>query len=644
MSTPQPAPTPPLAPAVPLAARGGLRPLDLRSVRLDPAGLLGARQQLNGSATIPHLIAELERTGAIDNFRRLAGTKDVPYRGLLFSDSDVYKSIEAIAWEIGRTGAGEFDAWLDEVIGLMAAVQQPDGYLNTWIQGLHPDKKLQVLEWNHELYMLGHWVQAGIALDRATGRRDLLTLAEAFVALVWQTFGPGGERDGVCGHEEIETALVELYRHTGEPRHLTLAQHFIDQRGRGILDGGGMGQRYFQDHAPVREALDPTGHAVRQLYLNAGVTDVLLETGEQALADAMREQWERAHERKMYITGAFGSRHRDEAFGNDYELPSDRAYAETCASIADLQWTWRMMLASSTTPDPRHADVIERELHNAMPASLDDSGTRFFYSNPVQRRPDRFSEGSAPAERVSWYECPCCPPNIARLMAQLSSYVAAEGDGTLELFQFAACEIHVPAGLGSGVLRVETDYPRTGIVRLVVDGELTGAVGVRVPGWVTRGVVRSGGDERELTADERAAGRVELAADQVHGAEIEFDLTPRWTASHPRVDATRGCVALERGPIVYCVEQVDVPEAEVDDLRITVSSLVSEEDEVAGIAPALVVRAAVHADRGPLLRPASDVGETETDEGDRQIDVRLVPFASWGNRGPGAMRIWLPLA
>lgn len=626
-----------LAPAVPRAATG-LRPLDIRSVRLDPNGLLGARQALNGSATIPHLIAELERTGAVDNFRRLAGASDAEYRGLLFSDSDVYKTIEAIAWEIGRTGTTEFDAWLDEVIGLMAVVQQPDGYLNTWIQGLHPDKKLQVLEWNHELYMLGHWLQAAIALDRASGRRDLLDLAEKFVALVHRLFGPpdpaddgrSDRRDGICGHEEIETALIELHRHTGEPRHLALAEHLINQRGRGILDGGGMGQRYFQDHAPVRESFDPTGHAVRQLYLNAGVTDLLLETGEQALADAMAQQWDRAHERKMYITGAFGSRHRDEAFGNDYELPSDRAYAETCATIADIHWTWRMMLAGGAA-DRRHADVIERELHNAMPAALDESGTRFFYSNPVQRRPDRFSEGNAPAERVAWYECPCCPPNIGRLLAQLSAYVAAVGEG-LEIFQYTACEIDLPDGTGTGVLRIETGYPRTGLVRLVVDGELTAPLGLRVPGWVEAGAVRVGGVERALTTDELASGRVELAAERVHGAEIEFVLEPRWTQSHPRVDATRGCLALERGPIVFCVEQVDLAGAKVDDLRVDPHAPVTVLDD------AVLITAGLVADRGPLLRAAG----SSVDEPQTQVEVRMVPFATWGNRGPGAMRIWLP--
>ncbi len=262
----------------------------------------------------------------------------------------------------------------------------------TWTQGVHPDKKFAELEWTHELYVLGHMVQAAVALDRAAGRDDLLKLARRFVDLVERRFGSAGE-EGICGHPEIETALVELYRHTGEQRHLQLAQRMIDLRGKGLLKAGSFGARYFQDHAPVREATSAVGHAVRQFYLNAGVTDVYLETGEDALLNAMRAQWSSAHERKMYISGAFGSRHRDEAFGDDYELPSDRAYAETCATIADLQWTWRMQLASGGAV---YADVIEREIHNALAASVDATGTRFFYSNPLQLRPDRYSEENAP--------------------------------------------------------------------------------------------------------------------------------------------------------------------------------------------------------------------------------------------------------
>ncbi len=640
--------TPRSTPALPRADRAALRPLDLSSVRLHREGALGAWQELNAAATIPHCIAQLETSGVLDNFRRVIGESGAPHRGFVFADSDLYKVIEAVAWEIGRSGTTVHDAWLEEMIALIGRVQEPSGYLHTWIQGVHPEKKFAELHWTHEMYVLGHWIQAGIALDRTTGRSELLERSVRFVDLVERRFGPGRE-DGIPGHPEIETALVELYRHTGEERHLRLAQHLVDQRGRGILPGGALGTHYFQDHAPVREAVDPLGHAVRQLYLNAGVTDLFLETGEDALLSVMREQWDRAHERKMYLSGAFGSRHRDESFGNDYELPSDRAYAETCATIADLHWTWRMMLAGE---DHRYADVIEREIHNALAASVDTSGIRFFYSNPMQRRPDRFDEENAPAERQEWYSCACCPPNIARVIAQLGAYIAGyreEAQGpVLELLQFADSSIILPPDVGSGTLRVATDYPVSGRIRLALDPTAevspSARLALRIPGWVRAGKVGiAGGQPRDLTAAELASRRLELGAGQIDGAVVDLEMTPRWTASHPRVDATRGCLALERGPIVYCLEQVDMPAGvEVDDVRIARGTPALEEPSSSPgrRAPDLVLRVTARTVVESLYGDADAAAGAPASD---PVDVTAVPFATWGNRGPGAMRIWLPL-
>jgi len=625
------------APALPRTQRrSGLRPLDLSAVQLHPRGALGAWQELNASATIPHCIAQLEASGVLDNFRRLHGESGASYRGFVFADSDLYKVIEAVAWEIGRTGTTEHDAWLDEMVALIARTQEPSGYLHTWIQGVHPEKKFSELHWTHEMYVLGHWLQAGIALVRTAGRTDLLDLAQRFVDLVERRFGPGRE-DGIPGHPEIETALVELYRVTGEQRHLDLAQHLVDQRGRDILPGGGFGPRYFQDHLPVREAVDPTGHAVRQLYLNAGVTDLFLETGEAVLGTVMREQWERVHSRKMYLSGAFGSRHRDESFGNDYELPSDRAYAETCATIADLHWTWRMMLAGD---DPRYGDVIEREIHNALAASIDATGTRFFYSNPLQRRPDRFDEENAPAERQEWYSCACCPPNIARTIAQLGAYVAAVREdahgASLEVLQLAEMSVALPAEVGAGTLHVDTEYPASGALRLRLEPLVAapGArLGVRIPGWVRSGTVRAAdGSTRPLSPAELAHQRLELPLAEVDGTSLSLDMPPRWTRSHPRVDAIRDCLALERGPLVHCLEQVDMPRGiEVDDLRVPAGSEPAVRED-GTIAVSLLHRP----DDGALYRAAEDVPPATP------VTVTTTPFARWGNRDSGAMRIWLP--
>ncbi|OJX97668.1 MAG: hypothetical protein BGO96_11975 [Micrococcales bacterium 73-15] len=620
------------------------RPLGLGEVRL-AGGALADWQQLNASATIPHCIVKIEEWGILDNLRRVVGESGKDFRGFWFADSDLYKVIEAVAWEIARTGTTEFDAWLDDVIGLVGRVQEPTGYVHSYHQGVAPESKFRQLDLTHEMYVLGHMIQAGVALARANGRTDLLEMSRRFADLVDRRFGPGRER-GICGHPELETALVELYRETGERRYLDLAAHQIEERGRGLLKTGGFGARYFQDHAPVREARDAVGHAVRQIYLNTGVIDVYLELGDATLLDAMDAQWASAHERKMYISGAFGSRHRDEAFGDDYELPSERAYAETCATIADLHWTWRMLLAGGGAGPAAYAETMEREIHNALAASIDATGTRFFYSNPLQLRPDRFSEENAPRERADWYVCACCPPNIGRVVAQLAAYVASvtgstpEAPATLWVHQLASADIDLPAGLGGGVVRIRTDYPHDGVVTIDVVGDGAGEaaadapaaaeLAVRVPSWSAASVLH-GPDGTSAPRGEDGYARLPL----VPGASyrLEVDLTPRLTRAHHRVDALRGTLAVERGPLVHCVEQADLPAGvAVDDLVLLPDTAPVLNDD-----GTLTLTCAVLPEQDGLY-PAA--GATPAATG--RIEVRAIPFSTWGNRTPGAMKVWLP--
>ncbi|PWD51813.1 glycoside hydrolase family 127 protein [Serinibacter arcticus] len=622
-----------VAPAAPVAAVADHRGLDLAAVRLTH-GPLAEWQELNAAATIPHCIAQLETSGVLDNFRRVVGESGAEFRGFWFADSDLYKVIEAVGWEIARTGTEEFDAWLDDVVGLVARTAEPSGYVHTYIQGVAPEKKFVQLELTHEMYVLGHMIQAAVALSRANGRDDLLRLARSFADLVDRRFGPGRE-DGICGHPEIETALVELYRHTGEERYLRLAERMVDLRGRGLLPVGGLGARYFQDHAPVREATSAVGHAVRQLYLNAGVTDVYLETGDATLMSAMDAQWASVHERKMYISGAFGSRHRDEAFGDDYELPSERAYAETCATIADLHWTWRMLLAGGAAGAATFAETIEREIHNALAASIDASGTRFFYSNPLQQRPDRYSEENAPRTRTPWYVCACCPPNIARTVAQLSCYVASSTADTLWVHLLAGAEIDLPEHLGDGVLRIETSYPADGAVRLSVHGQVVdGArLAVRIPSWSSASEVRD--DDGAAAAATDGYAVLPLTAGATY--DLDLDLAPRFTRAHHRVDAVRGTLAIERGPLVYCIEQADLDGVEVDDLVLVPGAGVAE-----GEGTALTVTCAV-VPGGDALYPAAGAPPTAAADHPATVTATAIPFATWGNRAPGPMRVWIPV-
>ncbi|MBV9819322.1 MAG: glycoside hydrolase family 127 protein, partial [Solirubrobacterales bacterium] len=330
-----------------------LHPLALQEAEIT-GGLWAERREVNRRRLLPSAVDHLERAGNFDNLRSAAGQGSATFRGPVFMDSDVYKLLEAMGWELGRRADPELERHADAAIELVAAAQADDGYLNSYYQVARPGERFSNLAHDHELYCAGHLIQAAVAHSRARGDDRLLGVAERFVELIDGHFRIAG-RPGAPGHPEIETALVELYRLTGRRGHLDLAAYFIDHRGHRLLGHGHFGAGYFQDHVPVREAREVTGHAVRALYLAAGVTDLYLETGEDALMDVMMAQWNDMVAGKTYLTGGLGAHHEDEAFGDPYELPPDRCYGETCAAIASIMWNWRLLLA---TGEGRFADLL----------------------------------------------------------------------------------------------------------------------------------------------------------------------------------------------------------------------------------------------------------------------------------------------
>jgi DUF1680 family protein len=593
---------------------------------LDPGGLLGGWQELNRSATIDHCIAQLEESGTLDNFRRLRDPSVGGFRGMWFADSDLYKVLEAIGWETGRAGDAGWSGFLDATVALLAEVQDEDGYLNAWIQGVHPERRWRHLEESHELYCAGHLIQAAVALARGAGRDDLLAVARRFADLAVERFGPEGGEPGLDGHPEIETALVELSRHTGDARYLRLASSMIERRGRGQLAEQGFGPAYLQDHAPVREATEPVGHAVRQLYLAAGVTDVYLETGDASLLEAMERLWERTFAEKTYVTGAHGSRHRDEGFGDAYELPPDRAYGETCAAIASFMWNRRLLLA---TGRGRYADEMERTLHNAIAVSTSLDGCHFSYSNPLHLR-----SGHDAPPRYPWFPCACCPPNLARFVASLHDAVATVDDQGVEVHLLAAGRVDGPGG---AALTVSTDYPWDGRVEVAVDsppGEWT--LSLRIPGWCEGATV----DGEPAEADDRGYLRLRRDWGGSSRVVLELPMPVRVLRPHPRIDAVRGCVALARGPLVYCVEQADHPEdVPVEDLRLDPAS------PPAPAAPEPALRVPVTlAGAATVSWPAADALYT-TDAPPATAStatLTAIPYFRWANREPGPMRVWIP--
>ena len=623
-------------------AQTALRPVDAARVTIRD-GFWAERLRINRERSLAHGYEQLKVAGTLANFRLAAGEQG-RYQALgektigivfPFLDSDAYKWLEAVGWELGRAPDAGLRRMADEVIGLVAAAQRPDGYLNTYVQVVTGGEPWQDLAWGHELYCFGHLIQAAVAWHRALGDDRLLDIAVRAADLVGTTFGSGG-RDEIDGHPEMEMALVELYRATGDRRHLDLAARMVDLRGRGLLPGGRYGAAYWQDEEPVRQAAGVTGHAVRQLYLDCGAVDVATETGDRELLDAVLRRWRDMIETRMYLTGGLGSRHRDEAFGDPFELPPDQAYAETCAAIAGVMLAWRLLLA---TGEPECADVIERTIYNGVLSGLALDGTAFFYVNPLQRRTHRAPDVPPDdGHRQPWYACACCPPNLMRLLGSWPGMLATTDAAGIHVQQYAGAEIE--AGLASEErvrLAVETDYPWDGRVevRVVEAPDRPWTLRLRVPAWASGGSIDDGATSEELAPDARSVERTRTwrAGDRL---TLSLAMPPRLTEPDPRVDATRGCLALERGPLVYCLETADLPPGvELEEVEIEAGVRPRAEDRP-DIARGLVGL------RLPAHRATGGRDARRSGAAAEPIEVGAVPYFAWANRGAGAMRVWIP--
>lgn len=625
-------------PVAPSAGR--LRPLGLGDVRIT-GGFWGQRQQVNASATLEHCLTWAERVGWVANFRAAAEGTSVPdRRGREFSDSEIYKLMEAMAWESARDGTpGSIGDSLARLISDVGGAQDPDGYLNTAFGRPGQAGRYSDLEWGHELYCDGHLIQAAVAHTRAGGD-GLLDIAARAADHVCREFGPGGN-DGICGHAGIEMALVELARLTGEQRYLDQAATFVDRRGYGRLSDLELGRAYYQDDIPVREASILRGHAVRALYLACGAVDVAVETGDDALLEAVIAQWEAAVARRTYITGGMGSRHLGEAFGDDFVLPPDRAYSETCAGVASVMLSWRLLLA---TGDPRYADLAERTLYNVVATSPADDGRAFFYANTLHQRErgkshDRHVVNPRPTgnTRSPWFSVSCCPMNVARMLASFSGYMAtADADG-VQVHQYADADITATLGSGQAVdLSMRTSYPDDGTVVLEVNTAPAEpmTLSFRIPAWA-RGraiLTEPGGVRRHVTATSFAEVRRRFVpGDRIR---LELPVEPRWTTADLRIDAVRGAVAVERGPLVFCVESVDLPpDVDVDVIQVDPREPPVDRDGRVSVSGSIV-----KTEDASWPYRASD----EPPTGCHDAEIPLLPYHAWANRGPSTMRVWMP--
>jgi DUF1680 family protein len=612
-----------------------LHPLPLTALRPED-GFWGPRLRTVAQVTLRQQYEQCERTGRIDNFRRAAGKKQIDFQGRFYNDSDVYKWLEAASYALAVQPAGvpdpELARLVESVIAEVAAAQAPDGYLNTYFTFERAAQRWTDLDVMHELYCAGHLIQAAVAHHRATGSRSLLKVAIRLADHICATFGPQG-RAGTDGHEEIEMALVELYRQTGNRTYLDRAGFFLDQRGGGLLRRGA----YLQDHLPVREQAEIVGHAVRATYLACGMIDVAMETGEEALTAAVERLWQSAFTRKAYITGGLGARWEGESFGADYELPNERAYAETCAAIGGFMWNWRMLLRSG---EARYADWMETALYNGILSGLSLDGTAYFYQNPLA---DRGSH-----RRQEWFTTACCPPNIARTLLSLLGYAAglsAEGLW-LHLYIQGTLQAELP-DREPMVLGVQTRYPWDGHVRLTVEVAPRHPCGLllRVPGWCQGATMEINGRPAGVPAEPGSYAVLQRTWEAGDVVDLELPMPVRRMVAHPRVLADQGRVALARGPLVYCVEAVDHPGVDVWNLELPAGAPIRAEEAPDLLGGVVVLRGEAVAVgqpgwEGRLYAPLEALPPAQR----RPVPLLAVPYYAWANRRPGPMQVWLRLS
>lgn len=620
-----------------------LRELPLHRVQVKDA-FWSARQNTIIDVTIPYMEAVLndriegiDRSHAIENFRAAAGESDEAFYGMVFQDSDVYKWIEAAAYALMVRPDAALEKRLDDVIALIGRAQQADGYINTYFT-LKDEPRFSNLLECHELYCAGHLLEAAVACYEALGKRELLEIGEKLCACLMDQF----EHDGIPGHQEIEIGLMRMYHVTGKKEYLDLCMKFLDRRGAdpdwfrkntpahpGICYGGydidPQDTAYNQSYAPVREQKDVRGHAVRMVYMLTAMADAAKSTGDAALVAACRAMIDNMETRRMYLTGGLGARAAHESFGGDFELPNDRGYNETCASVACVFLMEKMLLHGA---DGRYADLMERQLYNGALAGMQLDGRRFFYVNPLEVDPERAGiEDDVKhvlAQRPPWYPCACCPPNLARLITSLGRCLWMESDDTL----YSNLLIGSTAETAHGRIALETGYPWKGSARYTFESaaQTPFALAIHVPGYVRPNELTVCVNEERAEYDIRD-GYLYITRSWRPGdtVSLAFDMQPKLVMGDERVAGNRGCAAVMRGPMVYCFEQADHA-ADLLKLRLDPQGCIREEPYKISLLGGVT----------PLKVPGQD------EQGHAAV-LTAIPYYSWANRGKGAMRVWIPV-
>ncbi len=595
---------------------------------------------------------QLERVGAIDalDLSRPPSPLPIPpssFNGVtpvMWWDSDIAKWIEAASYSLATHPDAKLEVLVDDVIARIAKAQQPDGYLNTYFTAREPAKRWSNERDFHELYCAGHLIEAAVAHFEATGKRTLIEVLERYLELIGTVYGPNaGQKHGYPGHEEIELALVKLHRVTQNPKHLEMAQYFVDERGKQPhffdLEAVARGEvpekfhfgtyEYAQAHKPVREQSEVVGHAVRAMYLYAAMADLAATLDDTELRGACERLWSDLTTKRLYITGGLGPSKDNEGFTTDYDLPNDTAYAETCAAIALVFWAKRM---SQLTKDAKYADVMERALYNNVLAGVSLDGTRYFYDNVLESRGDK--------HRWDWHPCPCCPPNVLRLLASFGAYIysASPSEVSVDLYVQGIAELKV-AGTNLKLWQT-TEYPWDGTVSIKLELEHPAqfALRLRIPGWSRGATLKVNAQTIELESVIKSGyavlERIWQTNDEIR---LEFPMPIERVRAHPSVRADAGQVALQRGPILYCLEAVDhdLPLHQIVLKKTTPLEAHFEADLLEGVT--VITGTALAEDistwNGTLYR---------TDQASsRAVPIKAIPYFAWDNREAGEMRVWI---
>ena len=560
------------------------------------------------SATLPVCIDQIEnQTGRIRNFEN-AAKGEGEHSGIFFDDSDVYKALEGMAYSLINNPDPELEKKADEWIDKFAAAQQPDGYINTFYTLTGLDKRWTNMD-KHEMYCAGHMIEAGVAYYQATGKRKLLDVCIRMTDHMMSQFGPG-KRHWVPGHEEIELALVKLYQTTQEQKYLDFAYWLLEERGHGhgtMGDEGKWNPVYYQDIVPVRQLTDISGHAVRCMYLYCGMADVAALKNDTGYIAAIDRLWDDVVHRNMYITGGIGSSRDNEGFTEDYDLPNLDAYCETCASVGMVLWNQRM---NQLTGDSKYIDILERSLYNGALAGISLGGDRFFYVNPLESKGDH--------HRQEWYGCACCPSQLSRFLPSIGNYIYASSDDALWVNLYIGNTGQIRIGETDILLTQETDYPWDGSVKLTISTSqpLEKEIRLRIPNWCKTYDLSINGKRINVSEKKGYAVIKDWKSQDV--IALDMDMPVEIVAADPHVKENFGKRAIQRGPLVYCMEEIDNP-VYFDQIQLS---------------PSTTFQTAFVSDILNGIKTIKTNGRAQS--------ATFIPYYAWDNRKAGKMRVWIP--